>query len=252
MVRLSRFLLDDRPPSLPIITLAVACPCRPAFVAGVDLLSQGDTSMRPIRWAVLALVLFAATPAWAGSITSLTSSGPGGTTTLAGVGTATALYTADFTAVAPITIHFSVDGPGTYTVDASPSVHDGTRNVTNSTGVMWTTFAFHLVQAPGAEFVGASFGPLGGPNKFGDATFLPPSPPPHPPITVIFSGGTGVEPGASTPLLVQFNVTAAGASTADLVLTPNVPLPVPEPASLTLAAVCLGGMALEVWRRRRQ
>jgi hypothetical protein len=172
-----------------------------------------------------------------GMITSFSSSGPGGTTTLAydtnpGFPPKAALeYTANFTSVAPIFIMIGVDGPGQYYLTSEVSA-----NVTNSTGEHWSTFDFVLSGAPsGSRLAGASQSGPSFPNHFD----IPPSflPSPSAADIIRFSGGTGVAAGGGTSLGVTIVIGGFGPATFQVALAPNS---VPEPSTVVL--VLSGGL----------
>ena len=206
------------------------------------------TGLRVKQAVLLGLLVGIVGTARGGMITSFSSSGPGGTTTLAidtnpglppGSGLA---YTANFTAVAPITIAIGVDGPGQYYLAAEVA-----ENVTNSTGEHWSVFDFILSEAPaGSRLAGASqSGPVV-PDHFN----IPPSflPSPGAADDIRFSGGTGVAQGGGTGLGVTIVVAGSGPATFQVELAPSVP----EPSAIVLflsAGLC--GLAFLSRRARR-
>jgi hypothetical protein len=203
------------------------------------------TRLRIKQALLLGLLVGMTGPAQGGMITSFSSTGPGGTTTLT-IDTNPAFppdsaldYTANFTSVAPIFVNIGVDGPGQYYLNA-----DVTGNVTNSTGEHWSVFDFILSAAPaGSRLGGASQSGPSSPDHFD----IPPSflPSLGAAVDLRFSGGTGVAPGGGTDLGVIIVIGGSGPATFQVALTPSVPEP-----SVIVLFLTSGLFALGLFSRR--
>jgi len=203
--------------------------------------------MRRLAYGTAALLLFSSsTPA--AIITALSSSGAGGTTTLAIENAGQrAAFTATFTANAPIDIHFTVDGPGNYSL-APPGGSVSVPNIFNAAGARMTALDFDLVGAPAGSQLNLLQSSNLPPDFFSHLAFKP-----------LFTGGTfsgppGISPGGDTGLRVDFQI--AGSPTVaepiDFIvrLTPTFAPPVPEPA--TLVSLGIAALTAGAWRLRRR
>jgi hypothetical protein len=191
-------------------------------------------------------------------VTSLSSSGPGGTVPVLQVdpnhddGFNNAIdYIADFTSLAPITINVGVNSPGDYpfgqTIEAAASSFG---IMMNSTGSLWTAIDISLIGAPaGSKIQDAG---SAGPNQgaFGFGVFFSPDL-----LTAHYAGPPGVAvpgvaAGASFEPGVDFTIGGTGPTTFSIQLLPHGTA-VPEPGSALLLALGLAGVAALTWRRAR-
>ncbi|QEH39085.1 hypothetical protein OJF2_76970 [Aquisphaera giovannonii] len=187
-------------------------------------------------FAALIACVALAPEAGAGNITIIsTPTGPGGTGTA--VIDATTPSAADvsleFTAVAPISITLTVDGPGGYLVHTNA----GTGGILNDTGVPWTSL---LWEVSGPAGTGANIAGFDNPQYFANADIKP--------GYILLDQGT-VPPGAQYNFDLGFTTTQAG--TITLTFIPNGTAPVPEPASLVLLGLAAAIVPLACRRRSR-
>jgi hypothetical protein len=187
-------------------------------------------------------------PASAG-ISSVSSSGPGGTTPILNVTTTadpldTLFFSADFTAAAPIKLSITLGGDSTlgYFVDPTDV---SIPNIMNDSGVSFPSFYVYLVGAADARIYSAFYDA----GTF-DAvpTFLPDLGHAH---EVIFGGPPGLGSGDATGIGISFSFsTPPPMQTVEVILSPT-PVLVPEPSTWGLMAAGFGSMALMRFARAR-
>ncbi len=177
--------------------------------------------LRSMLVSLVALIPAVWTQAAGAQILNVASFGSGGTTPVLQVVSYFStddgvIYNADFNAIAPIAIVFTIQG----NLSGAASYYfglPGGYTVTNATNSPFTAFEV------GIETIlsGAAITSAGGdPTMFPDETFAPPLNA----TEVTFSGPPGLRPGESLPLALTFTVPAYGGyQYVDLVLTPSVP-----------------------------
>jgi hypothetical protein len=183
-------------------------------------------------------------------VTSLSSSGPGGTVSVLEVdpnrndGFNNAInYNAGFTSLAPITITVGVDSPGDYPFGHTiESAATSFGIITNSTGSFWTAFDISLIGAPSGSSIRGDG--LSGPNQglFG-VSFSPDL------LTAHYTGNPGLTAGSSFEPGVDFTIGGTGPQTFSIQLLPHGTA-IPEPGSAVLLALGLAGVAGPAWRAR--
>jgi hypothetical protein len=171
----------------------------------------------------------------AGSITSVSASGPGGTVTdlvidSSPFGTDDSVgFKANYTALAPIDFTMNISGSGSYYLGIAAG------DIINSTSSAFPNFYANLLSGPaGTVTNGAGWET----SVFSNGvTFSPPLSP----TSVTFLGPPGIPVGGDTLIYVAFQTTAASAGTVAISLSPS---PVPEPSTFALGLIgaigCLG------------
>jgi hypothetical protein len=173
-------------------------------------------------------------------ITSLSSSGPGGTTPLLAVNPLqknSIEYIANFTSVAPITITVGVDGPGVYEFGHTINANE-TGIIANSTGSLWTAFDIALIGAPSGSMVNGAGFKVGDPLPFVSIDIIR--------TNVHYYGPPPLPSGATFQPGVEYFIGGTGPQAFSIQLTPE-----PEPPSAVLLTLGLVGVAGLMWCRTR-